>query len=861
MLGTEGSAKLIGLEVGVLVHPIEQLSGTFSNADSILVKAVDQLSALSSGGAGNIAIFVADTDTMIIGSAAKFEELEFILDTVASGAGIKPTFAFSNGGGFTAFTPTDGTNAMRNTGVIAWLDGDIPTWAIDGNSEFTIKITRTRSTLTTNPIADKVQIAAATEFFWNKDGDLVINSLASAVAIPVSSGGTGLAIGTSGGILAFTGSTTLTSSAALADNVLVVGGGAGAVPNTISDGLGSATTVLHGGGAAEPSFSAVSLTADISGILPIANGGTNNNSWTSGSVPFFDGTRLEEDNSNHVWSTANLQLLLGRNTVSVQHTAAAHSLVVEDGIGISSEGGSAALRQVSYGDVSGSQISLRRSNGTEADPATNGELDDDNVIGFIAAAGHDSANFRSTGLIRFVADEAWSSGVGGTRMEFQTAPLGSVTPAVRLQIAADGEVLIGTTAVTAGVQLDVAGGDIRTNNQLVSTIAIGTPPLIVTSTTVVPNLNVDRLDDLEATAFALLAGRTGTTNDLIVSSDAAGTITGSGAASADLHLRGTDNNLLGEVVIDSRLQLLPNLTSPVSASVDLITFDPTFEIDTAITLQAFVFTPAITVSTAGAVAIRGVTGAPTITHTDSNSSSAFTLFTGTPIVQSATASKPPMTTTIFNAAPSAGVTGAVNIGTIAALTILSDLTLLNSVAGGTMTLTDQRTVHSRPVFFASGTTNVTTRTALRIEDIVRVEIGGTLNVTNNFGMDVADLDEGDTLNVALRSAVSTGTGSWHILATGDADSSHRGNLSVGGASLVPAATLHAVQDSLTGAKPCLELDQNDVSEEFIEFDGTETSNLLSSLSDFTTPNTAKGMIKVTINGSDRWLAHYDAPTA
>jgi hypothetical protein len=38
---------------------------------------------------------------------------------------------------------------------------------------------------------------------------------------------------------------------------------------------GTTTTVLHGNGAGNPAFGAVSLTADVSQILPIANGGTN----------------------------------------------------------------------------------------------------------------------------------------------------------------------------------------------------------------------------------------------------------------------------------------------------------------------------------------------------------------------------------------------------------------------------------------------------------------------------------------------------------------------------------------------------------------------------------------------------------
>ncbi len=178
VLATEGSANIFGLFAGALVNPIQQLSGVFANADSFLVIAVDQLTAVSSGGAGNIAIFDNDDDTITIGSAAKFEELEFLLDTGASAAGIAPVFDFSTGTGtWATFTPTDGTNAFRNTGVVAWLDADIPSWATGTGTEYLIRITRTRNTLTTTPIVDKVQIAATVEYSWDKDGQLTVANM------------------------------------------------------------------------------------------------------------------------------------------------------------------------------------------------------------------------------------------------------------------------------------------------------------------------------------------------------------------------------------------------------------------------------------------------------------------------------------------------------------------------------------------------------------------------------------------------------------------------------------------------------------------------------------------------------------
>ncbi len=190
VLSTEGSANVIGLEAGVLVNPILQLSGTFGDMDLALVNATDRLAEFISSGS-DIVLFVANGDTVTIGDLAKFEELEFLLDTVASGAGVKPTFEFSTGvGTWGTFTPTDGTNAFRNTGVIAWLDSDIPSWAVGTSSpdHFLIRITRTRVSLSTTPVEDKVQIAVATEFSWDKDGDLNINALTIGGDIDFNSG-------------------------------------------------------------------------------------------------------------------------------------------------------------------------------------------------------------------------------------------------------------------------------------------------------------------------------------------------------------------------------------------------------------------------------------------------------------------------------------------------------------------------------------------------------------------------------------------------------------------------------------------------------------------------------------------------
>ena len=250
---------------GVDVGPIKQFSGAFANAASILNKAVDVLVALSSGGAGNISVFVADNDTVTIGSAAKFEEIEFLLDTAASGAGIQPKFEFSTGvGTWTEFGPIDDTNGFRDTGVIAWLDSDIPTWAVGTGSEFLIRITRQRNTLTTTPILDQVEISAATVYEWDKDGGITASTMtlaerAEAVAIAAGEGQFWVD-NTTPNIPMFTDDADtdwvingdVTAAAAMTDNTLIKGdGGAKGVQDSgividDSDNMSAINTIASG---------------------------------------------------------------------------------------------------------------------------------------------------------------------------------------------------------------------------------------------------------------------------------------------------------------------------------------------------------------------------------------------------------------------------------------------------------------------------------------------------------------------------------------------------------------------------------------------------------------------------------------
>ena len=81
---------------------------------------------------------------------------------------------------------------------------------------------------------------------WNGSDYVKVASTSISIAtgtLPVANGGTGLSSGTSGGVLAFTAAGTLASSAALAANALVIGGGAGVAPATTTTGTGVVTAL------------------------------------------------------------------------------------------------------------------------------------------------------------------------------------------------------------------------------------------------------------------------------------------------------------------------------------------------------------------------------------------------------------------------------------------------------------------------------------------------------------------------------------------------------------------------------------------------------------------------------------------
>ena len=196
VLATDGNANKFGFKVGPGVGAIHQDSGTFANPTTGTdnTPSTDVAAMIDGNIATTTAIFEADDEYIIMGAATASEAAEIVLTTLAN-VNIKPTFWYSTVGThqFTEFFPVDGTDGMKHTGVVSWDASDLVGHVADDVTlTFDYMIIRTKNNVNTTPVLGYMKLAATTEFIWDKDGDVNINTLATVGAI--TQAGTTLAL-------------------------------------------------------------------------------------------------------------------------------------------------------------------------------------------------------------------------------------------------------------------------------------------------------------------------------------------------------------------------------------------------------------------------------------------------------------------------------------------------------------------------------------------------------------------------------------------------------------------------------------------------------------------------------------------
>jgi hypothetical protein len=168
-----------------------------------------------------------------------------LLDSAVAG-----TTTLSSDADVTLTTTTGSSNQAREA-IILWTAGGTATRTITApaQSKTYIVINKTSSTQSIKLVGvgptTGVTVVAGTSALvaWNGLDFVTVAVFASTGVVPVANGGTGLTSGTSGGVLYYSATGTLASSAALAASAIVLGGGAGTAPATTTTGTGVVTAI------------------------------------------------------------------------------------------------------------------------------------------------------------------------------------------------------------------------------------------------------------------------------------------------------------------------------------------------------------------------------------------------------------------------------------------------------------------------------------------------------------------------------------------------------------------------------------------------------------------------------------------
>lgn len=273
---------------------------------------------------------------------------------------------------------------------------------------------------------------------------LKTGSVISLQTVPTTLGGTGLA--------------TLT-----AYNVLL-GNGTGnvafAAPGTTGYPL------LSAGAASNPAFGQLSLTAGVTGTLPVANGGTGTaTAFTVGSVVFAGASGVyTQNNANFFWDNTNKFLGIGTLAPTAHLTilstagGTVPSGVLPTGTDlyvVGADSGQTRITQDSF--ASYVAFTGRRADGTAASPSA---VQSGEVISQFTGRGYGTSQWAaaSTGLLQIQAEGNFTNTSNPTSVSILTTPSASVTAVEAFRFGPSGQFGIGGATYGASGYVFTSGG-------------------------------------------------------------------------------------------------------------------------------------------------------------------------------------------------------------------------------------------------------------------------------------------------------------------------------------------------------------------------------------------------------------------
>lgn len=204
------------------------------------------------------------------------------------------------------------------------------------------------------------------------------------------------------------------------------------------------------------------LSTGVTGVLPIANGGTNQSgAFTSGSVIFSNGTSLTQDNANFFWNDTNFSLGLSTNTP-------ASNAFID---GVQSSAAAKRIQLTGYGTGSFVGFRGRFARGTSGSPTAAQSGD---VLSFLSGQGFGATTFpaASTGVFNLTAGETFTDSSNQTYATIAVTPTGSVTSAEAFRVASTG-VTLGPQSTPTGIH-QFNGGINYTTRTITANLTVDT---------------------------------------------------------------------------------------------------------------------------------------------------------------------------------------------------------------------------------------------------------------------------------------------------------------------------------------------------------------------------------------------------